>query len=110
VIDVASTLFCTEEGGIAEKAAKYRCRLISDGKRVGEWTVNRVEIISEEGKEIDTDVESDTKSLIASTDDYFNCEVKEGTLKCIGSVKMKAIAKKVEKKEISWWERIFGGD
>jgi len=97
-----STLSCWEyEEG-------FNCRLITDGKKVGEWTVVGVEVISEEGREIDTDLETNTKNLIASTGDYFVCEEKELKLRCVGSLEFKAIAKRIPE-ERPWWERVFGG-
>jgi len=93
-----ATLFCTEKA-----PESFDCRLIVDGRKEAEWTPKKVEIISEQGREIDTNIETDTKSLIATTDDYFNCEIKDGKLKCVGSTRYVASREEAGEK---WVERL----
>ena len=82
----------------------WYCRLISDGKRAGEWEVKDVEITSEEGKEISSESEISLDSFIITTDDYLICTKEGDKLTCKGSV----VAKVVTKQPKSFWERLFG--
>lgn len=102
-----STLTCIRR----EEGVKtvFDCRLITDGKKIGEWKVTDVEVISEEGKEISSEVETTLTSFIATTDDYFICEEKDGKLICRGSLTKKVVEKKPTKRA-SLWEKLFGGE
>jgi len=93
---MSPTLTCirVEEG--------FDCRLITDGKRVGEWRVGSVEVESEEGKEISTEIETSLRAFMATTDDYFNCSEEDGKLVCKGSLTRKVVEKR------GFWERLWG--
>jgi len=89
---MTSVLFCTQK-----ETKDFECKLIRDGKRDGEWsTVKRIEII-DANRHVDVDVTP--RSVVASTDDYLKCDLKEGKLEC-------AVVKKVEEiKEVKKEER-----
>ena len=97
---MSSTLSCIKrEVGVKQV---YDCRLISDGKKIGEWKVTDVEVISEEGKEISSEIESTLTSFLATTDDYFECNEENDKLICKGSVTYKEVEKR------GFWERLLG--
>ena len=84
---MSSTLTCVRNEGM------YECKLITDGKRIGDWKVKSVEVESEEGKEISSEIETSLISFIATTDDYFNCQTKDNKLLCVGTLKSKTVHK-----------------
>lgn len=85
-----------------ERIGEFYCRLYVESKKTNEWRVRDIEVISEEGREISSEIESSLSSFIATTDDYFDCNEKDGKLICKGTVKHKTVEKG------SWWERWFG--
>ena len=96
---MVSTLTCIK------REENWFCRLIKDGKRVGEYTVKNVEVISPEGQEISSETEISLDSFIIATDDNLECSKEGDKLVCKGTVS----AKVVTKKPPSIWERLFGG-